>query len=433
MKILSSSTCFLVLGLLCLFPAAKAWLPAASKIRGVNLGGLFVAEAWMMNDEWNSMGCGGYNDEFQCVQGLGQAKADAAFQKHWGSWITQDDINQIKKAGLNTIRIPLGFWIDESLVQSGELFPRGGLNYLEKICDMASSAGLYIILGLHAAPGGQSPNQQFTGKSVNPPGFFTSANYERSYRWLEWLTQIIHTRTTFRNVGAIELVNEPVPGTNSGWRSSLVNEYYPNAWKRIRAAEANLGTSKNNLLHIQMMDARWWLGSTGQDPNQGLGGIDLSFALYDDHNYRAYDCADNTDNCYVPAKRRDYLFHSCFEDVSGHTPVIVGEWSLATSHPDGSEFSINLGDAVSYYRQWFGAQIHSYENQYGWVFWSWKVNWIGGRDDWRWGYQQAIAAGVIPATDPTQANNPDVCANLQSSSFIRPSDCLDSTCLRSAE
>ncbi|CAM6128527.1 unnamed protein product [Calypogeia fissa] len=406
-------TKWIALLVLCFPSFSNAWLPDENKIRGVNLGGQFIIEPWMMAEEWASMGCGGLNDEFSCVQKLGQTSADAAFQKHWASWITQDDITQIAKAGLNTIRIPLGFWIYESLVQPSEFFPRGGFSYLENICDMASSAGLYIILDLHAAPGGQSPNQQFTGRAVSPPGFFNSANYERAYEWLEWITNLVHTRTTFRNVGAIEIVNEPAPGNNSAWIHSLLYEFYPTAWKRIRAVEDNLKVESNKSLHIQMMDVRWGLGYRGQDPNQGLTGINLSMALYDDHHYRAFDCPPTSNNCYVPPTRKAYLHQSCTESLNGNSPLIVGEWSLATSHPDGPQFDINQTDAVLFYRKFFGAQIHTSEKQLGWLFWTWKVNWIGGKDDWRWGYQQAMQAGVIPSTDPDEANNPDVCSHLR--------------------
>lgn len=113
---------------------ANAWLPAADKIRGVNLGGLFIVEPWMMTDEWNAMGCGDKKSEFDCVLKLGQAGADAAFQAHWNRWITQADITQIKSLGLNTIRIPVGYWMLESLVDGSEHFPRGGFQYLERVC-----------------------------------------------------------------------------------------------------------------------------------------------------------------------------------------------------------------------------------------------------------------------------------------------------------
>lgn len=56
--------------------STKRWLPGTSKIRGVNLGSLFVFEPWMATPQWNSMGCGAYASEFDCVMGLGQGRAN---------------------------------------------------------------------------------------------------------------------------------------------------------------------------------------------------------------------------------------------------------------------------------------------------------------------------------------------------------------------
>lgn len=103
----------------------KRWWTASGKIRGVNLGSLFVFEPWIANSEWNNIGCGGQESEFDCVMNTGQARSDAAFQKHWDTWITQGDLDEMMAYGINTIRIPLGYWIDESLVdQNSEHFPR---------------------------------------------------------------------------------------------------------------------------------------------------------------------------------------------------------------------------------------------------------------------------------------------------------------------
>jgi hypothetical protein len=87
----------------------KRWIPASGKIRGVNLGSMFVFEPWLAEPAWSSMGCGSYNSEFDCVSGLGQTQANAVFQSHWASWITQIDISQMQSYGLNTIRIPVGY------------------------------------------------------------------------------------------------------------------------------------------------------------------------------------------------------------------------------------------------------------------------------------------------------------------------------------
>ena len=145
--------------------AVTKWLPTSGKIRGVNLGSMFIVEPWMASNEWATMGCGLAQSEFDCVSALGQTAANAAFQAHWARWISESDIATMSSYGLNTIRIPVGYWIDESIVYSdSEHFPQGGLAYLDQVCGWASDYGFYIIIDLHGAPGAQVAQQPFTGQ-----------------------------------------------------------------------------------------------------------------------------------------------------------------------------------------------------------------------------------------------------------------------------
>lgn len=139
------------------------WLPSDDKVRGVNLGSQFIIERWMAEDSWTNMGCADYNDEWACVEGIGQDAADAAFKEHWASWITESDIEQIASLGLNAVRIPVGFWIREDLVEDGEHYPRGGLEYLDQLVGWCQDHDLYVVMDLHGGPGSQSPSKQFTG------------------------------------------------------------------------------------------------------------------------------------------------------------------------------------------------------------------------------------------------------------------------------
>jgi aryl-phospho-beta-D-glucosidase BglC (GH1 family) len=142
----------------------KRTLPSSGKIRGVNLGSLFIVEPWMTPNEWSKIGCSSVGSEFDCVSKLGQAAADSAFQAHWARWITEDDIIEMKTFSLNTIRIPVGYWMMESLVDTSEHFPRGGIQYLEKVCGWAADHGMYVIIDLHGAPMAQVAHQPFTGQ-----------------------------------------------------------------------------------------------------------------------------------------------------------------------------------------------------------------------------------------------------------------------------
>ncbi|XP_055354489.1 uncharacterized protein LOC129600112 [Paramacrobiotus metropolitanus] len=359
-----------------------AWLPDG-KIRGVNLGSLFVIEPWMAHTEWTRMGCADQKSEFDCVMRLGQAKANQEFQAHWDRWITQADIQKMKSYGLNTIRIPVGYWIYEDIVyKDSEHFPQGGLAYLERLCGWASDAGLYIIMDLHGAPGAQEPQQPFTGQYAPTAGFFVSWQYDRAYKFLAWMTRLAHTNHKFRNVGTIEIVNEPARGQNS-----LVHEFYPKAFEVIRNVENSLNIAADKRVHIMTMDKRWGAG----DPKAGL--TDLWHAAYDNHRYIKYDTS-------VPPTRQAYLRASCNDDLSGNWPVVVGEWSISPKISDewGSEFNPSSPGAAEFYKKWWAAQVMAYEKQNGWVFWSWKTD----LNDYRWSYSLAVEKGIIPK-DPTEA------------------------------
>jgi aryl-phospho-beta-D-glucosidase BglC (GH1 family) len=223
---------------------ANAWLPEENKsinstsgtnlfesshgkIRGVNLGTQFIFEPWIAESAWSSMGCQNQASEFDCVLSLGQEAANKAFANHWSTWTTQDDIAEMTSYGLNTIRIPVGYWLREDLVDASEHFPQGGLEFVKKVCGWASDAGMYIIMDLHGAPGAQTPGNAFTGQNADTPGFYTDANYERALKWLEWMVALVYGTDEMRNVGMIEVVNEPVQ--DDGMASSMREKYYPQA------------------------------------------------------------------------------------------------------------------------------------------------------------------------------------------------------------
>jgi len=173
----------------------------------------------------------------------------------------------------------------------------------------------------------------------------------------------------------LEIVNEPEQSSNSD-TDSMRDVYYPTAFERIRAAEANLSVSTDKALHIQMMNQKWGSG----DPTQYLSEND-TLRAFDDHRYLKYDSS-------VGDSPADYLQASCSDDRSGDSPTIVGEFSLGpkTELQDNSDFAANDANKA-WYTQWFEAQVQAYEKQEGWVFWSWRAD----LNDWRWSYK-----GIFP-------------------------------------
>ena len=49
--------------------------------------------------------------EFATMKFLGHAEGDRRFDEHRRTWITESDIAEIKRCGLNVVRVPVGYWI----------------------------------------------------------------------------------------------------------------------------------------------------------------------------------------------------------------------------------------------------------------------------------------------------------------------------------
>ncbi|KAI9889687.1 MAG: hypothetical protein M1814_005088 [Vezdaea aestivalis] len=349
------------------------------KIRGVNLGSWLVAEPWMMGGLWrDGMGCGSAKSEFDCVSFLKQETANAKFQSHWASWITKSDLQEMKNYGLNTIRIPVGYWIYDDIVLDSEHFPRGGLKFLTQMCGWAAEIGLYIIIDLHGAPYAQQ-SDAFTGQLNPNPGFYGKDGYARAVKFWQWMTKIIHTDSNFRTVGMVGILNEPT-ADNPGRTGSMITDFYPTVLKKIRETEASVGAK--NKLHVQFMDKMWRSG----DATQALPKDDS--IAFSDHNYIKY--------ANPGPHQQDYISASCRDNrmADGQAPKIVDEWSLSIADDleRNPEFAANAGNK-DFYSRWFSAQIQTYEKQTnGWVFWSWR-NELG---DYRWSYKLAVESGAIP-------------------------------------
>ncbi|KDN35654.1 hypothetical protein RSAG8_11397, partial [Rhizoctonia solani AG-8 WAC10335] len=203
---------------------------------------------WMLPNEWvNKMGgerCDGdcsscAASEFDLVRKLGQEKADEVFAEHWATWFTEKDVDTIAAAGLNTVRIPLGYWIIEDLVdRKTEFYPRGGLKYLKKGLRMLKQKGIHVLLDFHAMPGVAAPQQMFAGRCTTDVQFYADKNYERALTWAAIMTNMTHQDPDFSTVFAIEAVNEPVMDAS---KTPGYGDYQKRFVKVVREVENRLG------------------------------------------------------------------------------------------------------------------------------------------------------------------------------------------------
>ena len=78
---------------------------SGNKVYGVNLGGWFVLEPWITPSMFSD---GSSPDEYSLCKALG-GRAQSVMSNHWNTFITQADFNKIAQAGLNHVRVPVGY------------------------------------------------------------------------------------------------------------------------------------------------------------------------------------------------------------------------------------------------------------------------------------------------------------------------------------
>lgn len=122
-------------------------------IRGTNLGNWLNPEGYMFGfRRCNS--AGRINDAFSELIGPDQT---ARFWQEWKeNYITAEDIRYIASTGANTIRIPFHYKLFTPDYYLGSYDEQEGFRWIDSVVNWCRPLGMYVILDMHDAPGGQT-------------------------------------------------------------------------------------------------------------------------------------------------------------------------------------------------------------------------------------------------------------------------------------
>ena len=116
------------------------------QIKGVNLGNWLVLEKWMSPALYYGTDA---QDEYDLPRQLSKEVYEARIRVHRAEYISEGDFVRIRAMGMNTVRIPVPFFI------FGDVEPYiGCIEELDKAFAWADRYGLQILLDLHTVPGG---------------------------------------------------------------------------------------------------------------------------------------------------------------------------------------------------------------------------------------------------------------------------------------
>lgn len=285
-------------------------------LRGTNLGNWLVPEGYM----WHLNNGGPESPreiEALITELVGPQRAHDFWRSYRENYITQSDIHLIKQYGFNSIRVPLHYKFFES--DDAE-----GFTLLDHVVQWAHQENLYIILDMHAAPGGQ------TGKNIDDsdgyPWLFSDSSAQE-HTVAIWQRLARHYRNNPTVLG-YDLLNEPIPNYPGLERFNASLEPF---YKRLATAIRQVDNH-----HILIFGGAQW------DTNFSVFGPPFDKnAVYTFHRYHA------------PAEQATVQRYVDFR-VQNNVPIWLGE-----SGENADEWIAKFVEVLE-------------KNDIGWAFWPYK-------------------------------------------------------------
>lgn len=171
-------------------------------LRGINLGNWLEPEGYMFKLEGGPQSPREIEEFFDEL--VGPEDAARFWREYRDDYITEADIKAIRREGFNSVRIPLHyrFFTGDPGSSGGE-----GFELLDRVIKWSHDAGLYVVLDLHCAPGGQ------TGTNIDD-SFGYPWLYESEAAQQQTIDVWHRIAAHYKNdptVLGYDLLNEPIP------------------------------------------------------------------------------------------------------------------------------------------------------------------------------------------------------------------------------
>lgn len=385
-------------------------------VKGVNLGNWLVLEKWMSPALFEGTTA---EDEYYLPRQLSPEVYETRIKVHRSEYISERDFACIKRIGMNTVRIPVPYFI------FGDRKPFiGCIEELDKAFTWAEKYDLKILVDLHTAPLSQNG---FDNGGICGVCKWSQMPEEVEYV-LDVLEKLAKRYGSREGLFGITPINEPI--TEGMWNMMNVPERYPAVDKEMAEGSApntleflrdfynraydrirpNIAEDKYVVFHDAFQLKAW---------KEFLTQPRFHNVMLDTHQYlmvaEAMGCKQ-TLNGYIEYIQEN--FAKQIAEVQEYVPVVCGEWCLFNSYAvgvdtkggqtvlNGMDFSDNKPVMTAetrqhLYQQLANAQLAAWQEGSGYFYWSYKLlmdtvnepNWFGW-DSWDLG--KCVDMGWFP-------------------------------------
>ncbi len=209
------------------------------QLRGINLGGWLVPEGYMLQVP-------GYGSPTvirnRIVELIGEDDTDRFFEQYRANYVTEEDVRQIAAWGFNSVRVPFHYALLYD--QANQSFLESGFGLLARLIGWCRTHGLYVILDMHCAPGGQNKDNISDSDGVLARLWTETANQDLTVKiWTEIARRFAHEETLL----GYDLLNEPV--LPSGYTNAALRDLYIRLTTEIRRLDPH---------HLIFVEGSWY-------------------------------------------------------------------------------------------------------------------------------------------------------------------------------
>ena len=236
-------------------------------IQGINLGNWLNPEGYMFLFKDVSS----YRLIDQAFRELvGPDFTDQFWKTFKDNYITREDITYIKQTGMNSIRLPFHYKLFTDEDYMGLKSNQDGFARVDSIIKWCKAEGLYVILDMHDAPGGQTGDN--IDDSYGYPWLFESETSKQLFS--EIWKKIADRYKNEPTVLGYDLLNEPIATyfTNKEEINKLLVPVYKRGVEAIRSVDPN---------HIILLGGAQWNSNFSMFDEKAID----SNMLYTCHRY----------------------------------------------------------------------------------------------------------------------------------------------------
>ncbi|POM73320.1 Glucan 1,3-beta-glucosidase, partial [Phytophthora palmivora] len=303
--------------------------------KGVNLGSWLVAEYWMTSsaDFWTGAVNASQGEYTAIAEAIDPDAIRSHLEYHHSTFINESDIAEIAAVGINTVRVPIGYWIvgfddyDPSGKAEWKVYTNGTLKYLDLLVkDWAKKYNVAVLLSVHAAKGSQNGADN-SSPSVYGSEFWAefAENVNNTISMVSYLADRYKNEDAFLGFG---LLNEP----NGDTTTDVLYDYYEHVLTDFMLAPAYTN------VWVEWHPYFVW----------------------------GYDDVSDEDLVTTSVKVNFQGDMTQWNSVAGHNRLFIGEWCFVTN----GKFE-NNEDLFYQFAQAETNVVNQAEG--GWTYWSWRI------------------------------------------------------------